>query len=213
MKDSEIFRNIAMSYVETDGEILKQELSQLTQEKSADISQELRMRARINEVKKKRLTIKAASMAATAAAVLFLVISIAPNFFTNNADYEMDYSAEETYQTTKAQIGESSQSNYKVVPLSFTLPQNLTVAGMEQDKGQSIYYLQDIMGDDVVLILEETDRPAETESMRLIYINGLPVYVRETNDYNLATLKKDGILYTMSCKYELDTLTDICMSL
>ena len=93
-----------------------------------------------------------------------------------------------------------------LLPLNFTLPDNLRVASSEWDNGQSIYTLRDTARDDVVLVMEPGSTFAAPDGFSPLSIDGSTAYARRTRDYNLLTFSAGGITYTLSCRYELDTL-------
>ena len=60
----------------------------------------------------------------------------------------------------------------------------------------------------MVMTLEKTNfEPGE--GLTAIRINGSAAYTRATADYQLLTFRKDGVLYTLTCRYELDTLLNL----
>lgn len=101
---------------------------------------------------------------------------------------------------------DGSANSYEVVPLSFTLPEGIVLAGFEQDKGKSIYYLEDAYQDDVVLTLEYTKDDFDSSGFQPVEVNGETVYAVSEEDYKLIVFEKAEVLYTLACRYDINTL-------
>ena len=97
----------------------------------------------------------------------------------------------------------------RLIPITFTLTNSFVVTQEGLDRGESVYFLKNIKKDDVVMTLKKTSGPVETEGLTAIRLNGQTAYTRETDAYKLLVLQSDGILYTLSCRYELDTLLEL----
>jgi hypothetical protein len=95
---------------------------------------------------------------------------------------------------------------FEIIPLSATLPEGFTQAGFKQDREKSIYYIEDARMDNVVLVLEESgDLP--TAGLVSIALGGdTPAYGTQGDGYGLLTFIKDGVLYTMTCRHDVNTL-------
>ncbi len=99
-----------------------------------------------------------------------------------------------------------------LMPLPFNLPENFTVAAAKMDNGQSIYYLADAFNDDVVLTMEPVDDAQDgmdTEGLRVFDVNGKIVYGSTTGAYSFLTFEEDGVQYTLTCKYDINTLLEL----
>lgn len=97
---------------------------------------------------------------------------------------------------------------YEVLPLSIRLPENFTVANQAQDYGKTIYYIEDAFADHVVVTLEKIKdaAPGDKSPLREFSIGGETAYGLYTADYSLLTFEKEDIVYTMTCKYDINTL-------
>lgn len=104
-------------------------------------------------------------------------------------------------------------AEYEIIPLGFTLPANLTESGFTQDYEKSVYTLSDNLLDDVVLTLEPYTDSALFASLAPLTIDGGGVYYTSTADFKLLTFEKDGVLYTMSCKYDINTLINLARAI
>ncbi len=94
---------------------------------------------------------------------------------------------------------------YEIIPLAFELAPNFSVDAVLQDREKTVYKLGDTREDDVVLTLEYAGAP-ETEGLSEIEINTAKAYGKYGADYSVLTFEKEGVLYTMTCKYDLNTL-------
>lgn len=104
-------------------------------------------------------------------------------------------------------------AEYAIIPLSFALPANLTESGFEQDYEKSVYSLSDSLLDDVVLTLEPYTNDAPFSSLAPLTLDGGGVYYTSTADFKLLTFEKDGVLYTMSCKHDINTLINLARAI
>ena len=89
------------------------------------------------------------------------------------------------------------------------LPARLVLMSAEQDEAKTICYLKDSLADDVILVMEPAEGPPAGDGLAEGGLGGQTVYTRQTPDYQLLLLQKDGIGYTLTCRYELDHLLAI----
>lgn len=195
------FRDVARRYAEADGNRLKQELAEMNRYPVySDPLLDARLRRRVDEYKqiqsrRRQSRMKTWPLIAAAAALFVIISGILPVIFSLNNYNEPPM---------------TSEGEYEIIPLTFALPPNLSVESVEQDKGQSVYYLSDQFGDDVVMTLETGSPVIDRQGLVLIHIKEHPVYVYESGDYNLMILRYNGITYTVSCRHDINTLADIC---
>lgn len=182
-----LFRQLAGRYVEAEGASLRRELEQM-QETPPDLLLDAKVRMGI---RKRRKGWAAVGMAAAAACVV-LVLAL-PRFLGG--------------VLAPSSSGEETDGTVSSIAFTATLPANLSVADTRQDKGQTIYYLEDTQGDDVVMTLERAPLP-DTTGMDVRRIDGTRVYTRTTADYALLMFRLKGVTYTLTCRYELDTLLE-----
>ncbi len=97
----------------------------------------------------------------------------------------------------------------RLIPLSFTLPERMTVASAELDNGESVYHLEDAARDDVVLKLRREPEAESFEGLSPFELDGITAYSVSTPDYKLVAFNKDGVRYELSCRYELSTLVEL----
>ncbi|HBU11373.1 MAG TPA: hypothetical protein DEB31_01165, partial [Clostridiales bacterium] len=108
-----------------------------------------------------------------------------------------------------AAVQEESGSGNEVIPLGFTLPDNFSVTAVEQDVGKTVYYLQDMRLDDVVLTLERSDGFIVPDGMSEYEINGQTAYGVYKPDYSFLTFESGGLIYEMTSKHDLNTLLEL----
>lgn len=186
--DDVLFRQLAQRYVEMEGAALREELRQGEGARASGLDGKVR-----RGVRSRRWTRAAAGIAAAAAGIV--VVLAVPNFLRHSGSTPPDTSYAD------GTVGEGD------TPIAFTasLPANLSISDTRQDRGQTIYYLKDTRGDDVVMALERAELP-DTQGMQVRRINGTAVYTEETADYAVLIFRRGGVVYTLTCRYELNTL-------
>ena len=180
-----VFRQLADRYVEAQGARLRQELEQAGSA-AAPVRQ---LDPRITALRRRRVLAGVSAMAAC----LLLVLAL-PRFIGRDT-------------VPSASSAESGSADDTPIAFTATLPRNLSVSRTRQDRGQTIYYLADTRGDDVVMTLQREPLP-DTAGMTLQRLHGRPVYTLEKAEYALLLFRLDGISYTLTCRYELDTLME-----
>lgn len=183
------YKQLAERYMEREGEQYRQELMQ----QPAVLTPRLDRRV-LGRLRRKN-AVRWISGAAAAAAALLLVVGLLPRLLRGFDGPPPADSA-----------SPSASAADTLLPLNFTLPDNLRVASSELDNGQSIYRLREVAQDHVVLVMEPADTFAAPDGFSPLSINGSIAYARRTRDYNLLTFSAGGITYTLSCRYELETL-------
>ena len=184
-----IFRELAERYAQADGERLRGELEGLETAAAAYPRLDRKVGTGAKERRSRRLVLGLA--AAAACLLVVLAVPVLPGLLK------------------REQASSSQPASDTAIAFTYTLPVNLTMAGTEQDAGQTIYTLRDSGGDDVVMVLERAELPPQAEDMRTIRINGAAAYARAEADYALLLFRKHGVLYTLTCRYELDTLLEL----
>lgn len=189
-KDEERFyKELAERYIEREGAQYRQELAQQPPVLTPRLDRRVRARQR------KRAAVGWISGAAAAATALLLVVGLLPRRLQS---FDSPPPA--------GGISRPAADTDTLLPLTFTLPDNLRVASSEYDNGQSVYTLRDDAQDDVVLVMEPAETFEAPDGFSPLTIDGSTAYARRTRDYNLLTFSAGGITYTLSCRYELDTL-------
>lgn len=110
------------------------------------------------------------------------------------------------------QAGQPGQTSSELIPLAFSLPENMTVKATMVDQGQSVYLLAERGQDDVVLIMEKWDDQAEAADiteMIVVEINGHQVYVRSEAAYQQLICYQGDLVYRLTCRYDINTLLPV----
>lgn len=97
----------------------------------------------------------------------------------------------------------------ELLPLTFALPDNFSVADSELDNGKSVYYLADTGLDDVVMTMELDSGGDAFAGLTPVDINGGTVYYKYTRDFSVMAFEKSGITYVLTCKYDVNTLVPL----
>ncbi len=178
-----MFKELARRYVEIEGDALHQELRQ---QPAAAYTPQLDRKVRRHT---RGQVLRLAAVGVACAAACLLAVIALPALFHSAVPAPVDSLSKEGFP--------------------FSLPVNLTVSAVQQDQGKRIVYLKDTHADDVVLTMEEAESPPSGTNLTAQSLGGQTVYIRQTPDYQLLLLQKDGTLYTLTCRYELGTLTAV----
>ena len=111
-----------------------------------------------------------------------------------------------TLPLPSASAPSSAPEAYAVIPLSAPLPRGFTQTGFDQDREKSIYYIEDVNLDNVVLTLEPAGAPTDTADLVEIILGGSVVFGKQTDAYCLLTFSSDDVLYTLTSRHDINTL-------
>ena len=202
-QEEQIYKKIADLYVDAMGSKLKEEYLALhIQMNTASMDQKVFVGIeKTNKKESRKKVIKFTKVFVPLAASFLLVISAL--FFLN-----LNKSFAPAEEAPAAEVAEESEAEF--IPLSHPLPSNLSVIDSKLDNGMTIYRLRDIYEDDVVMeLIQESEGEFNTEDMMQIEVNGKIVYGRTTDTYNKLIFIDDGIIYTLTCRYDINTLIAI----
>jgi len=191
-KSDTIFRQLALRYTEYEGHGY---LRELAAERAAGSNLILRGSGSYRSIKAKinAPRIKVYQRIGAIAASFVAVLLIATVLFVILSDI-------------------NSPSEFQAIPLNFSLPAGFSASEPEVDRTITTYYLQHTDGDSVVIMLER-DAPLVTDGLTRLTVQGYgTVWVRSTADYKLMTFKHEGILYTLTCRHDMETLVRIYKS-
>lgn len=200
-----LFEQMARSYVEQYGKELGQELEELEKHEipAATPSLDRRVhRAVYAPARRRNMRILGAL-----AACLVLVLLV-PRLMS----LQLPESAGEAQSSAVAEDAAPQESampneDLLLIPLSFELPDNLSVENSELDNGKTIYYLHNTQLDDVVMTLEKTTAEnVAHDGLVEIQINQSTAYGMSGPDYNLLTFQKEDIAYVLTCEHDINTL-------
>ena len=98
-----------------------------------------------------------------------------------------------------------------IIPLDLPVKSGYSVVSAVQDVNRTIYFITDIMQDNIVLILRRgklTD--IETSKLTSVSFGDTSAYLSYDADYSLLVYEKDGVIHELTCRYDVNTLVDFC---
>lgn len=196
--NDELLRQIARGYAERYGQVLQEELSELERHPSESFSErglERRVRKKLAAQKRKPYLRVFQALAACLAIALLL-----PRIWDSNVE------APPRIEPVPVPPLEEAAQDFAVIPLSAALPEGFTQSGFEQDREKSVYYIDDVYQDDVVLTLEKAPDTFSGDGLVALELGGVPAYGTQTGSYSLLTFTREEILYTLTCRHDINTL-------
>ncbi|MDR1439100.1 MAG: hypothetical protein LBJ10_03535 [Clostridiales bacterium] len=112
--------------------------------------------------------------------------------------------------------GNGSAPQYDgAIPLGFALPAGFSISNAEQDREKTIYYLEHAASDDIVLVMEPSQTAALDELIGSGELNTIEIgpniaYGAYNADFSELVFERGGIVYDMTCKYDINTLIGLC---
>ena len=198
------FEKMAQIYAEHLGQTLKTENSQITLPLDT-ISLDQKVHTGIDRNKKRTKIVDAQKymkIFVPIAACFALVVLVAR--WDRHDSFSEQLAMESSEEAPSSEVAE-------LIPLSYPLPSNFTVVDQKLDNGMTVYQLSDTYNDDVVMQLAYVESiDYEVDGLQEILVNGEPVYAEVENDYQKITFEKNGIVYILTCKYDINTLLPIC---
>lgn len=108
---------------------------------------------------------------------------------------------------------ETVSSHYELLPLSVSLPSRFSVSSVEQDREKTVYKLEHSLRDPVVMTLEQDGDTSFFETLTPVALGTEQAYGRSEDGYQLLAFEKQGILYVLTCAYDINTLADLGRSI
>ncbi len=198
-RSDEFYKRIASAYSEREGKALQAQPEQPTD--TAGLERKLRARLR-----RKESVRWVGGLSAVAAAVL-LVVTLGMLASTGVEVWPIPSPG-----LASAPPGASAAPSHTpgapdgLMPLSFSLPAEFSVLTVALDNGKTVYTLENTAHDPVVMTLERTGDNSFSDELTQITLDGATAYASWGPDFQLLTLKKGGVVYTLTCRYELETL-------
>lgn len=186
-----LLKDMAQKYAESYGRELSDEMSRLSSSGEPYPTKNLEKRV-MKQVRPQNRARNLRIITATAAALLFIIAGIRI--------------LQPVLSETPDSLGESPLEGFEAIALSFAVPEGFTQSGFEQDREKSVYYFEDSLSDDVVLTMEKSAEKPNTAGLTKLHINGSEAYASSGNGYSLLTFNKDGVLYELTCRYDVNTL-------
>ena len=223
LNNDELLQKIANEYVENYGRELHEENKTLnmSEQASAEMAAEYRLEMRVFRKvtsEKRRPYLALLPLLAACIAITFVYL---PNLFSTPSQTDPHpipipspadpAPAPEPADPAPQPLPQTPQ--FEIIPLSVPLPQGFTQIGFEQDRGQSIYYIEDVYLDNVVVTLEAGAVPSDISGLVEIWLGGEIAYVKQTDAYSLLTFTNDDILYTLTSRYDINTLLRLGIAL
>lgn len=199
-KNEELLRHIARSYAERYGRELEEERAGLEHEGAEYDTRRLERHVLKSTTRRRRAQL----MGLAAAAACLALIFISTRLFAPDIG---DIGADSTGDAISDSMGDASHGDgYEAIALRFSVPEGFTQTGFEQDREKSVYRFEDKYKDDVVMTLERASAVPDTAGLTRVGINSSDAYAASEEGYSLLTFEKDGVLYVMTCLYDVNTL-------
>lgn len=206
-KDNKVFQKIAAKYTEHDGELLKEELKHL--ENNQDNQKILELDRLVSSYVKKKRKIKWIRRICEVAACVVLVVGISMYYQSASNDSK---SNEQPLDLAATETKKPDLSGGETALLSESLPIGFNISNTKEDLGQIIYYIENDLGDDVVLVVGEENKSLVYQ-LEKVKIKDTEVYKTSKDGYHFLIFWQNEFSYTLTCKYELDTLIEVSRSI
>jgi len=219
MDENKLYEKIASQYVELCGEKLLREADEIPSLSTPGLDKKVSLRMKMGKLRRNLAGL--GTLVATLLLLLLLPrmlqIFSGNEFMAEPSSGVMEESSAGGIMTPSLSPVEEEGGNQveiEALPLNVTLPHNFDVVEVEVDQGQTIYHLAETSMDHVVLTLRETDeKPEVEEGLQEIVINDKTVYGSDRGDYRILLFEKEGILYEMTCKHDINTLIQLSSSI
>lgn len=224
MKSSEdqVFKKLADAYAEQHGRSLLQEQHALEAQRigyaTPRADERVRQLAGKGRRTSRRKGISRLPYFAAAAAVLLVFIGVPALLASQGVNPFALFEQTQNSASVEGDSGNSSPSSSdstppsssadSILPLSFTLPAQFSVASVEADRRETIYHLHNELHDDVVLSVSASEgEGAEAHEMDEVFIEGTLVAAKIRDEFKLLSFESGDLLYTISCRDDLATLS------
>lgn len=223
----ELYKQLASAYVEREGEELHREDAALRAqaEGRATPALDAKLKWKLRGIKRRRY-MRIASMAAAACLVLALFLPLALRSFNMAGESRPDETGQtvDAAEPTSPAVSEEQEAGlppatsypsaaedtapgeYERLALRLTAASGFSINRSEQDRGETIYYIDDELRDDVVVTLKRAGEQPDYSGLTPMELNGREAYGTYRADYSVLVFLEDGILYTMTCRYDFNTL-------
>ena len=204
--NDELFREIAEKYISQYGQSLRDEKLTLDRQPEAlpsTDSMERRVRGQIASAARRPYLRIAAALAACLVIVFLLPLALRTGLFSPDSATDPNPT-----HSDATDFSVSSPQNFVVIPLSAPLPSGFTKSGFEMDNGKSVYYVEDVYRDNVVITLEKAALP-NTSGLTAIKLGDTVAYGTQTDSYSLLTFQRGAVVYELTCRYDINTLLQL----
>ena len=114
----------------------------------------------------------------------------------------------------------SGSINFEMINLTFELPPGYSILDVKQDKGETIYHIQNPGYDNVIMTLEKSVEVGGTgvfdadmlikSGLCEIEMNNTKLYAIAKTDFSKFVFQKEDIIYNMTCKNDYNTIISLC---
>ena len=201
-----IYRALAKRYIDGQGRELLHELAAERAEKNDTSRMDKAVYKQISAKKHRIIWI----CSGLAACLIVALISLPVLGLLQNLNSGFSINDDKSNSQAPHNSAEKPLPNINLAP---ALPERLRISAEETDESRRVYILSDYYGDDVVLTAEYRESKPDADGLTPFLVNGVTVYYLSEDFYYLMTFKHDGILYTMTCRYEMETLLELCKNI
>lgn len=207
--NDEIYRKLAQDYLKQHAAELRRELHEpQLQELFADTSNlDRRVHTSVAALRRARFVRIGGGLIAACLVFAVMLPSISQLFAPSG--FAPSSSAGAASSSAPPASSSAQPDSYEILPLGFTLPPQFSVNSVELDNGKTVYRLDDSALDPVVMTMQRTAQPLETAQLTPVVIDGRTVYAHSDAAYHLLTFEQDGIVYELTCKYDINTLVTL----
>lgn len=205
----QLYKELAQNYVEHQGTQLQEELRELEAGGALFATPRLDRRVRRNIAALRRRPYVGGAALVAACIVLMLLFPRMLGLDTGQLEAP---SAAESASAAESETAPPA-GELALLPLTFQLPEQFSVAGSQLDQGMSIYYLENAALDDVVLTMEITGEGPASQGLTPIQIGETTAYGTAGPDYSLLTFLQGEIVYTLTCRHDINTLVGLSRSI
>ena len=198
-----LFRRMAEEYISQYGRELLYEAESLRQSGVEYLTPRADGAIQVTLKKKKQKKARYAAIAAIAACVLMMLMT--PTILrimkiggqaAESSAIEGDASADFTQEITAPRFMNAAN-----------LPEAFSIVSEKEDNGRMIYYISDENLDDVVMTLEYSGNSENwNEGLVKIESGDFSGFAKSEDSYHLLAFEKNNIQYTLTCKYDINTL-------
>ena len=203
-KTDKLFERIAKTYADLHGQVLQRDAAALNAQNIRYVTPRLDGTVWELTKKKKKRKFSAAIAAIAAAACLILTVTALSGVWNKRGGL-----LSESSESPESEDSDFFDKEDGFISMTFNLGANYHVSSADFDNGKSIYLIDNVSRDNIVMILERTDEDyTEYQKLREFYVGGTTAYGIYRADYSLLAFEKDSIYYTLTCKYDIYTLLD-----
>lgn len=98
--------------------------------------------------------------------------------------------------------------NNEMVLLQLSLPDKYVIQYSQLDNNQTIHYITSQNLDNIVTTIEYDIGNDWYKDFSVVDINGLKGYYRNSDDYKMIVFVKDEHIYTVTCRFDMETIYD-----